>query len=263
MRIKIYRYLDGIAREVTSGLVDLSYPPKVTQCRTVAGKNESMPDEVREVVELMLKNDLLPGRRGLEGTLERYKPPVGEPSVRINGADFAWTIEETPFEAIQGKMEDRPKGKVNIRKGKAGRRKKILVVDDEEDIVKGLKIRLGGKGYDVVSAHDAIQGVSMVRKEKPDLIILDIRMPAGGGFSVAERRNHFAQAREIPIIILTGYSEKSYEEKAKELGIRYYMKKPYDSEELLDTVREALAGTDSQPAIPSDRRQPYCIQNSG
>ena len=88
-------------------------------------------------------------------------------------------------------------------------------------------------------------------------------MPAGGGFSVAERRNHFAQARDIPIIILTGYSEKSHEAKAKELGIRYYMKKPYDSEELLDTVREALAGADPQPTIPSDRRQPYCIQNSG
>jgi CheY-like chemotaxis protein len=243
MRIKIYRYSDGRAGEVADGVVDLSYPPKVTQCGTVAEKNEWMPDEVREVVELMLKNDLIPGHRGLEGTLERYKPPVGEPLVQINGVNYAWTIEETPSEATREGIADSPKDKVIPGKTKAGKRiRKILVVDDEEDIVKGLKIRLGEKGYNVVSASDPIQGISMVLKGKPDLIILDIRMPAGGGFSVLERLKHFPHTRAIPIIILTGSSEKSHEMKAKELGIRSYMKKPYDPEELLSAVREALEG---------------------
>jgi CheY-like chemotaxis protein len=241
MRIKIYRYSDARAREVANGLVDLSYPPKVTQCRTVAKKDEWMPDEVREYVELTLKNDLIPGHRGLEGTIDRYKPPVGEPLVQINGVNYAWTIEEAPSEAIRDEIEDSPKGKVILRKDKAGKRKKkILVVDDEEDIVKGLKIRLGAKGYNVISASDPIQSISMVLKGMPDLIILDIRMPAGGGFSVVERLKHFTQTRTIPIIILTGSSEKGHEMKAKEMGIRYYMKKPYDPEELLGIVREAL-----------------------
>jgi len=243
MRIKIYRYSEGRAREVANGLVDLSYPPKVTQLRTVAEKDERMPGEVREYVELTLKNDLIPGHRGLEGTIERYKPPVGEPLVQINGVNYAWTIEESPSEVFREEIEDSPKDRVVLTKGKAGRRKKkILVIDDEEDIVKGLKIRLGEKGYNVVSASDPIQGISMVRKEEPDLIILDIRMPAGGGFSVMERLKHFTHTRTTPIIILTGSSEKGHEMKAKEMGIRYYMKKPYDPEELLGVVREALEG---------------------
>ena len=68
-----------------------------------------------------------------------------------------------------------------------GQKKKILIVDDERDIVKALMIRLKGAGYDVVTAFDGAQAIFMAHKEKPDLIILDIRMPAGDGFSVAEK----------------------------------------------------------------------------
>jgi CheY-like chemotaxis protein len=240
MRIKIYRFFDGVARESAYGLLNLNFPPKVTQCWDVTGKAERLPDEVREYVELILKNDLLPGRRGLEGTLEFYKPPVKAPVVRINGASYAWTIEEPPAETDQDKVQNSPYKKPNIMRAKPGKRKKILVIDDEPDIVKGLRIRLRGNGYDVVSAPDPIQGVSVIRKEEPDLIILDIRMPAGGGFTVAERRKHFTHSRAIPIIILTGSADKTHEAKAKELGIRYFMKKPYDPEELLGAVSEAL-----------------------
>jgi DNA-binding response OmpR family regulator len=121
-----------------------------------------------------------------------------------------------------------------------GRKKKILIVDDERDIVKALKIRLQHNGYNVVVAFDGAQGIFMAHKEKPSLIILDIRMPAGDGFSVAEILRQSSQTERIPIIFLTGSPERNAEERAMELGARFYIKKPYDPEELLDAVRRAM-----------------------
>jgi DNA-binding response OmpR family regulator len=121
-----------------------------------------------------------------------------------------------------------------------GQKKKILIVDDERDIVKGLMIRLQGAGYDVVTAFDGAQGVFMAHKEKPDLILLDIRMPAGNGFSVAQRLKRSIHTFTIPVIFLTGSPEKNAEEKAMALGARFYIKKPYDPEELLDAIKRAL-----------------------
>jgi DNA-binding response OmpR family regulator len=121
-----------------------------------------------------------------------------------------------------------------------GQKKKILIVDDERDIVKGLMIRLQGAGYDVVTAFDGAQGVFMAHKEKPDLILLDIRMPAGNGFSVAQRLKRSIHTFTIPVIFLTGSPEKNAEDKAMALGARFYIKKPYDPEELLDAIKRAL-----------------------
>jgi DNA-binding response OmpR family regulator len=119
-------------------------------------------------------------------------------------------------------------------------RKKILVVDDERDVVKAVTIRLQTAGYEVVSAYDGAQGVFAVHKEMPDLIILDIRMPAGDGFSIAQKLKESAQTSHIPILFLTGSPERSAEQKAEKVGGRFYIKKPYDPEELLDAVRRAL-----------------------
>ncbi len=127
-------------------------------------------------------------------------------------------------------------------------KKKILIVDDERDIVKALVIRLQGAGYEVVTAFDGAQGVFMAHKEKPDLILLDIRMPAGNGFSVAQRLKRSMNTFTLPVIFLTGSPEKNAEEKAMALGARFYVKKPYDPEELLDAIRRALE-EESEPPL--------------
>jgi len=119
-------------------------------------------------------------------------------------------------------------------------KKKILIVDDERDIVKALTIRLQSSGYHTVVAFDGAQGVFMAHKERPHLIILDIRMPAGDGFSVAEKLKESKRMSRIPIIFVTGSPERNAEERAREVGARYFIKKPYDPEELLDAVRRAL-----------------------
>src|SRR4030043_2258037 len=121
-----------------------------------------------------------------------------------------------------------------------GQKKKILIVDDEKDIVRALMIRFQSAGYDVAAAFDGAQGIFMAHKEKPDLIVLDIRMPAGNGFSVAQRLKRSTHTFTIPVIFLTGSPEKNAEEKAMAMGARFYIKKPYDPEELLDAIKRAL-----------------------
>jgi DNA-binding response OmpR family regulator len=117
-------------------------------------------------------------------------------------------------------------------------RKKILVVDDEEDVAKALKVRLKANGYNVVLASDSVQAFMVANKEKPDLIILDIMIPGGGGFIVAERLKQSTATHHIPIIFLTGIS--GGEEKAYKVGASGYMMKPYQPEKLLETVNNAL-----------------------
>ena len=115
---------------------------------------------------------------------------------------------------------------------------KILIVEDEEDVAKALKLRLKANGYHPMIATDSIQGVTMAHKDKPDLVILDIMLPGGGGFAVAERLKQATDTRHIPIIILTGIS--GIEEKAHQIGAAFYLRKPYEPEELLDAIKKAL-----------------------
>ena len=125
-------------------------------------------------------------------------------------------------------------------------KKKILVVDDELDVVKVLKIRLKANGYNVVLAYDSVQGYTLANKEKPDLIILDIMIPGGGGFVVAERLKRDAATHDIPIIFLTGIS--GGEDRAYKAGASGYVMKPYQPEKLLETIHDALEFGENQAA---------------
>jgi len=115
---------------------------------------------------------------------------------------------------------------------------KILIVDDEQDVAKALKVRLKANGYSVLVASDSVQAFIMANKEKPDLIILDIMIPGGGGFVVAERLKQSTATHHIPIIFLTGIS--GGEEKANKVGASGYLMKPYQPEKLLETIQDAM-----------------------
>ena len=121
---------------------------------------------------------------------------------------------------------------------------KILVVDDEQDVVKALKVRLKANGYNVVLAYDSVQAFMVANQEKPDLIILDVMIPGGGGFVVAERLKQSTATHHIPIIFLTGIS--GGEERAYKVGASGYLMKPYHPDELLATIHRALE-TDKKP----------------
>jgi DNA-binding response OmpR family regulator len=117
-------------------------------------------------------------------------------------------------------------------------KKKILVVDSEQDMVKALKVRLKANGYNVVLASDSVQAFRIANQENPDLILLDIMIPGGGGFVVAERLKQSAATHHIPIIFLTGIP--GGEERAYKLGASGYIMKPYQPEELMETIHHAL-----------------------
>ena len=117
-------------------------------------------------------------------------------------------------------------------------KRKVLVVDDEKDFAKALKIRLKANGYDVVLAHDSIQAIMMVNQETPDLILLDIMIPGEDGFGVTERLKQAETTRSIPIIFLTGVP--GGEGRAYQSGACGYIMKPYNPEELLETIQNAL-----------------------
>jgi CheY-like chemotaxis protein len=117
-------------------------------------------------------------------------------------------------------------------------KRKILVVDDEKDFAKALRIRLKANGYDVVLAHDSIQAIMMAHQEKPDLIILDIMIPGEDGFNVTGRLKQAEATRPIPIIFLTGVP--GGEGRAYKSGASGYIMKPYNPEELMETIHQAL-----------------------
>ena len=127
-------------------------------------------------------------------------------------------------------------------------KKKILVIDDDPKIVQGLQIRLTSAGYEVFPAGDGVYGLSLVMERKPDLVILDIMMPAGGGFSVAHRLRE--QASEVPVIFITASKQQGLREMADNLGAVGFIEKPYEHEELQAAVAEALR---TKPASPTGR----------
>jgi CheY-like chemotaxis protein len=131
--------------------------------------------------------------------------------------------------------------------------KKILVVDDNEVIVKTIVLKLKSAGYIVHSAADGSEAVSQVRRERPDLIVLDISFPPdlGGvewdGFRIMDWLHRVDESRKIPIIIITGGAGEKDKERAMASGAVAFLYKPLDHEELLKLVRSTL----NAPAKPA------------
>jgi two-component system chemotaxis response regulator CheY len=124
--------------------------------------------------------------------------------------------------------------------------KKILVVDDNAVIVKGLAFKLKSAGYEVLEAGDGSAALRIVRESNPDLLILDINFPAdvGGswdGFAVLNWLERLNQDWKKPVIIITGEEGKDYETRAKAAGAVAFFRKPVDNEELLKVVARELS----------------------
>ena len=118
--------------------------------------------------------------------------------------------------------------------------RKILIVDDESDVIKVLGMRLKANGYEVISAQDGIQAVSAAHKKKPDLIILDIKMPAQDGYTVYENLRMAVNTSLIPIIFLTALPPKEVEKRVQELGADGYISKPFNAEDILNKIKELM-----------------------
>ena len=120
--------------------------------------------------------------------------------------------------------------------------KKILIVEDDPDIRKGMSVRLKASGYDTFVASDVVTSLIMARKHVPDLIILDLGLPAGDGFLVIERLKIIPALALIPIIIVSGRTGLPNQELAVEAGVKAFLQKPVDNAELLAVIRKTLGG---------------------
>jgi CheY-like chemotaxis protein len=137
-------------------------------------------------------------------------------------------------------------------------RKKILVVDDNEVILKTLSFKLKANNFDVVTAMDGSEAVGAVRKEKPDAILLDINFPpdvahGGGvpwdGFRIIAWLRRMDEAKNIPIIIISGGEAAKFKDRAIAEGALAFFPKPIDHDALLKLLQQTLGGTvQAQPA---------------
>jgi CheY-like chemotaxis protein len=116
----------------------------------------------------------------------------------------------------------------------------ILVADDDVDLVTALSIRLRAAGYQVVGAHDGEEAFQLAHENKPDLVILDVRMPAGGGFASLERMKHSLNTRSIPVIFLTAFDDDDMREEARRLGAVGFFRKPFDDTEFMGAIEQAF-----------------------
>lgn len=137
--------------------------------------------------------------------------------------------------------------------------KKILVVEDDPKITTALSVRLKSIGYEVVTAGDGFTGLKMTMTHRPSLILLDIMMPVGMGFSVAERLRDIGLG-EIPIIFITASKRAGLRKTAQQLGAAGFFEKPYDAEELLAAVNLIL-GQSSLPGAPTSLPLPPAQPN--
>jgi DNA-binding response OmpR family regulator len=118
--------------------------------------------------------------------------------------------------------------------------KKILIVEDDIRIAAALEVRFQNCGYAVVVANDAIQAARFALNSQPDLIILDISLPAGNGLMLAERFQSAEATRGVPIIFITASKDPRLRERALELNAAGFFEKPYDVAELLAEAGKAL-----------------------
>ncbi len=119
-------------------------------------------------------------------------------------------------------------------------KKKILVVDDEKDVVELIKARLEANNYEVLTSVSGKEGLEKVKTGQPDLILLDIMMPEMDGFEVLRKLRDMRLKKEtknIPVVMLTAKGELASMSRARELGSSDYFVKPFDSEELLRYIR--------------------------
>ena len=119
-------------------------------------------------------------------------------------------------------------------------RKKIVLVEDEPDILKTLQVFLQSEDFQVLTAVDGMQGLNMAREEEPDLIILDIMLPKLDGYKVCAMLKLDEKYKRIPIVMFTARAQKADKEIGEGVGADAYITKPFDPEALLTTIKELI-----------------------
>ncbi len=118
---------------------------------------------------------------------------------------------------------------------------RILIVDDEPELVELVQMRLEAHGYEVLTASDGSEGLARARAAKPDLLVLDLMLPKLNGYEVCTMLKHDTRYRAIPIVIFTAKAQATDEQAARDCGADAYLRKPFRPEEMLATIQTLLA----------------------
>lgn len=118
--------------------------------------------------------------------------------------------------------------------------KRILLVDDEKDLVETLTYRLEANNYEVIPAYDGQEGLNKAKSEKPDLIILDLMLPKMNGYEVCQLLKFDEKYKHIPIIMFTARTQESDKKTGLEVGTNAYITKPFEAQVLLSKIKELL-----------------------
>jgi DNA-binding response OmpR family regulator len=128
----------------------------------------------------------------------------------------------------------------NEAEGQPVNRAKIMVVDDDPDLRQALSLRLRANNFETVNVCDGYSAIAMAQKERPHLIILDLGLPAGDGYSVLKNLQQYPALSDIPVIVLTARDPENNEKRTLESGAIAFFQKPADNEELLGVIRASL-----------------------
>ena len=154
-------------------------------------------------------------------------PKKAKKAVKSRRADTADGADEKPVAAASQSPPEPPRGR------------RVLLVDDDPEIIESMRTVLESKGYEILVARDGNQGLLMAERENPDLVVLDMMMPKRSGFLVLERlrRSHPVPVRVIMITANEGSRHKAY---AEMLGVDDYIRKPFAMDRLLDSVQRLV-----------------------
>jgi two-component system cell cycle response regulator len=135
--------------------------------------------------------------------------------------------------------------------------KRILIIDDDQELLQGLRVRLTSCGFDVQLAPDAILAVQLAIKNRPDLILLDIGLPGGDGYLTMTRLQSHLHLAHVPIIVMTAADASIHQDRALKAGADAFFQKPIDNQQLLDAIYSALGETKTRTPVFSLSSDPF------
>lgn len=127
----------------------------------------------------------------------------------------------------------------------SNRKKKVLIVEDDRDVLRALIVWLSAANYETIEAQDGATAVTAARRERPDVIVLDIGLPAGDGFVVMERLQSMGDLATVPIVVVSARDPakvlpRLYKSRVCRAGARAFLEKPFDSIRLTETIAQVL-----------------------
>jgi len=120
-------------------------------------------------------------------------------------------------------------------------KKKILIVDDDQDLVQVIRMNLDFRGYETFEANEGVRATEMAHKIKPDVILLDINIPVGSGEAVLKNLQKHFETDKIPVIIISGIDDEKRIQKILDDGAKIFLQKPFENQELLDAIASVLS----------------------